>query len=217
MNTDTTKKPWDGLLASVIVRPLIPTAITPNHLTTLRLAVGLAAALVVAHGGQSWLVAGTLLYILSNFIDHTDGALARSRGTHSEWGAVYDQWCDGLVQVLVFAGIGIGLRESWLGLAAPVVGVVFAVAVACIFIINARGEKTIGNEASDQPTFAGFEIEDVLYLVPLVAVFGWLPFFIVSGSIGAPIYLSWSVWRQRRLQIATSAAQSTDSSPDAGA
>ena len=38
------KRPWDARLARRLVAPLIETRVTPNHLTTLRLGVGLAAA-----------------------------------------------------------------------------------------------------------------------------------------------------------------------------
>lgn len=195
MNSDKTRRPWDGQLASVLVRPLITTNVSPNHLTVVRLAVGLVAAAVLAHGGQTWLIAGSVLFVLSNFIDHTDGALARWRGTHSEWGAAFDQFCDGLVQVLVFASIGVGLRSSWLGHWAPVLGVVAAGFVLFIFLFHARGERNLGLAASDQPAFAGFEIEDVLYVLPLIVILGGLPYFLISAGIGTPIYGVWAVAR----------------------
>ena len=37
-------RPWDARLARRLVAPLIGSWVTPNHLTTLRLAVGIAAA-----------------------------------------------------------------------------------------------------------------------------------------------------------------------------
>ena len=43
------------------VRPLVATGITPNHLTTVRLAGGLAAAAAVAVGTAAWHYAGSVL------------------------------------------------------------------------------------------------------------------------------------------------------------
>ena len=42
---------WDARLARRLVTPLVNTWVTPNHLTTLRLLIGLAGALCLAHGG----------------------------------------------------------------------------------------------------------------------------------------------------------------------
>lgn len=44
----TPPRTWDGRLARWRVTPLRDTAITPNHLTTLRLAIGLAGAACLA-------------------------------------------------------------------------------------------------------------------------------------------------------------------------
>lgn len=77
---------WDARLARSLVRPLVDTAVTPNHLTTLRLLIGLAGALCLAQGGFGWINAGALLIVLSNFVDHTDGELARISGKSSKIG-----------------------------------------------------------------------------------------------------------------------------------
>ena len=47
---------WSHRLARILVRPLVSTGITPNHLTTLRLATGLlaCAALLPADGAWVW-------------------------------------------------------------------------------------------------------------------------------------------------------------------
>ena len=42
---------WDARLARSLVRPLVDTPVTPNHLTTVRLLIGLAGAWCLAHGG----------------------------------------------------------------------------------------------------------------------------------------------------------------------
>ncbi|HEV3105536.1 MAG TPA: CDP-alcohol phosphatidyltransferase family protein, partial [Trinickia sp.] len=80
----TLPRTWDARLARRLVTPLKNTRITPNHLTTLRLLTGLAGAACLAQGGLTWTNAGALLVVLSNFLDHTDGELARISGKSSK-------------------------------------------------------------------------------------------------------------------------------------
>ena len=71
------QRPWDARLARRLVTPLKDSRATPNHLTTVRLAFGLAAAAAFLPGTYGWTNLGAVLLILSNFLDHTDGELAR--------------------------------------------------------------------------------------------------------------------------------------------
>jgi hypothetical protein len=79
-------------------------------------------------------------------------------------------------------------------------------AIALIFYLRMRIEALAGKTASKQVSLAGFETEDVLYLLPLVTVFNGLTNFLVAAAIGAPLFAAWVVvdyWRvQRRLQPA---------------
>src|SRR6202043_3583510 len=69
--------PWDARLARILVAALNDTWVSPNHLTTVRLGVGLAAAAAFLPGTYGLSNLAALLLILSNFLDHTDGELAR--------------------------------------------------------------------------------------------------------------------------------------------
>lgn len=90
-------KPWDALLAAKLMTPLRESRITPNHITTLRLVVGIAGAYLFAGGDSPNLAA--LLVVLSNFIDHCDGELARIAQQSSRFGHYYDLVCDAAVTV----------------------------------------------------------------------------------------------------------------------
>lgn len=100
---------WDARLARSLVRPLVDTPVTPNHLTTVRLLIGLAGAWCLAHGGFGWSNAGAFLIVLSNFVDHTDGELARISGKSSKIGHFYDLAADALVTVALFVSMGVGI------------------------------------------------------------------------------------------------------------
>ncbi|MCH8834893.1 MAG: CDP-alcohol phosphatidyltransferase family protein, partial [Proteobacteria bacterium] len=65
------------------VRPLVGTAVTPNHLTTLRLATGLAAAGALAVGTSPWQHVGAAIFVVSLVLDRADGELARLAGKTS--------------------------------------------------------------------------------------------------------------------------------------
>src|ERR1700727_2643770 len=103
------RRPWDARLARRMVAPLIDSWVTPNHLTTLRLGVGLAAAAAFTPGSYGWSNLAALLLVLSNFLDHTDGELVRMSGKTSRFGHLYDLACDAIVTILLFAAIGVGV------------------------------------------------------------------------------------------------------------
>src|SRR5271154_6877483 len=105
-------RPWDARLARRLVAPLKDSWVTPNHLTTLRLGVGFAAVAAFSLGTYLWSNLAALLLILSNFLDHTDGELARISGKSSRIGHVYDLASDAVVTVLLFVAMGAGLAAG---------------------------------------------------------------------------------------------------------
>jgi len=179
-------KPYDARLAAWLVRPLIDSRVTPNHLTCVRFAVGAAGAVMFALGGRPDTAA--LLIVLSNFLDHTDGELARMSGKTSRFGHYFDLASDALVTVGMFVGMGIGLVGQ-IGNSAAWMGCSAGLAVAGIFHLRNIIENRHGKTATKQPRFAGFEAEDVLYLIPLVTLAGALDGFLRAAAIGAPIAL----------------------------
>lgn len=205
----TAHRPWDARLARRLVTPLKHTRATPNHLTTVRLAVGLGAAAAFLPGTYGWTNIGALLLVLSNFLDHTDGELARISGKTSRIGHIYDLASDAVVTVLLFLaiGIGVGTRSGpLLQLPPAFLGLLAGSAIALIFYLRMRIEALAGKAGSQQGSIAGFETEDVLYLLPLVTLFGGLTNFLVAAALGAPLFAAWVVidyWRvARRLQPA---------------
>lgn len=190
-------KPYDARLACWLVRPLAKSAVTPNHLTTLRLLTGLWGAALLSSGDQ--FLGGTLLIVLSNFLDHTDGELARLGGRQSRFGHNYDLVADALVTSLLFICLGLGLRESQ-GDAAAAMGAVAGLSVAGIFHFRNGLEATHGKDATRQPHWQGFEAEDVLYLLPLVAVTDTLPWFLTAAALGAPLALGLVLFHARSVR-----------------
>lgn len=195
-------RPWDARLARRLVTPLKDSRATPNHLTTVRLAFGLAAAAAFLPGTYGWTNLGALLLILSNFLDHTDGELARISGKTSRIGHIYDLASDAVVTILLFLAIGIGVSakvDLLLQMPPVLLGLLSGAAAALIFYLRMRIEEMGGKAASKQASVGGFETEDVLYLLPLVTLINGLTPFLIAASIGAPLFASWVIFDYRRV------------------
>jgi phosphatidylglycerophosphate synthase len=86
---------WTVLLVDPLASRLVWLAapyrrITPNLLTGLATAFGLAAAACFARADRGWLLAGALLFHLGFVVDCMDGKIARLNGTGSLFGAWFD-------------------------------------------------------------------------------------------------------------------------------
>ena len=160
---------WTHLLARAMIRPLIGTPVTPNHLTTLRLLAGLGAAAAVALGtpvGNAW--AGGL-WILSALLDRADGELARMTDRCSASGHTYDYLVDTCVNAIFFLAIGVGQRGSWLGAWAPILGAIACASMLAACWIAEEFEKDSPPGVKTLSGRWGFDPDDALYLFgPLV-------------------------------------------------
>lgn len=92
-----------------VLRPLcaiIPSFVTPTHLTVLAFGSGLLSCFLSAFNSESKSTyhdnsAALLMWILNRLLDSLDGSLARHRGTASEIGAFLDLLYDFIVYSLI--------------------------------------------------------------------------------------------------------------------
>lgn len=189
--------PWDRQLARWIVAPLVATPVHPNHVSTLGLLIGLAGALMLAQGGapMAW---GAGLFMLAAFMDHADGELARMAGKTSRFGHYYDHFAVGTAYIGMFVGAGFGYSDGWLGPWAAALGLAAGISVTIIFATRIAVETRAGADAVKQSNFAGFEIEDTLYIVGPVTWLGFLEPFLIAAGVGTPLFLLWVLWDWRR-------------------
>ena len=195
--------PWDARLARRLVTPLVSSRVTPNHLTTVRLVVGLGAAGAFLPGSYAWSNVGAFLLVVSNFLDHTDGELARMSGKTSRFGHLYDLWSDAIVTVLVFIAIGVGVAANRIDVFfSPVaLGFLAGIAIALIFFLRMRIEEMHGKAATRQSSLGGFQTEDVLYLFPLATLGSALAQTLLVAAVCATLYAIWvTIDYQRRLR-----------------
>ena len=193
------RKAWDQRLAGWMVRPLVYTPVTPNHITTFRLLLGLAACGLFATGTRPEILYAAGLFMLSNFVDHMDGELARLSGKSSRFGYHFDNYSDAVIHVTLFVCIGIGLQESWIGGWAPWLGLIAGVSVSTLFFMFWRIEQRAGTRQARQPMFKGFHLEDTMYFIGPITWGGGLIVLLMAGVGLAPLYALWLAWRERRL------------------
>jgi len=95
-------------IASVIVRAVFRTGVTPNQLTYAAFVLGLAAAYLFSRGTAAGFLAAGILVQLSSILDNADGMLARARDQMTEFGAQLDIFLDRLNEFFLFIGIVLG-------------------------------------------------------------------------------------------------------------
>ena len=194
---------WTHLIARALVRPLVGTGVTPNHLTTLRLLSGVAACAFLALGtrtGDWW---GGALWIVSAFLDRADGELARIGNMMSDAGHRYDYLVDNGVTTLFFFAIGVGLRGSFLHAWAIPLGVLAAAGLLLSNRWSEMLEVRTGRVARAYSGRWGFDLDDLLYLMGPFAWLGWLAPILVGAVVGAGGFALATLLRLRRLPAPT--------------
>lgn len=202
--------PWDQRIAAVLVRPLAKTPVTPNQVTIFTLLVAWAGAGLIAVGDPVTINWGAGLFVLARFLDHFDGELARQTGRKSKLGYYLDYLSGAGSYGALFLCMGIGFRDSELGLWAIALGAAgMASAVISMFINLGIDKEQGGDEDGDAcgyPGFLGFELEDGTYLLAPLTWLGFLYPFFIAASIGAVIYTLWSLFTLLRLRAGSPTA-----------
>ncbi len=189
---------WNQRLAGYMVRPLVGTWVTPNHITTASLLLALTGAGLLATTDAVAVNWGAGIFMLARILDNFDGELARQGGQTSRFGHIYDYVVGCVSYSALFLALGIGLRGGliggwsiWLGgLAAPVILITTLMAL--------RYSDATGGESDDYPLFAGFALEDGIYLIGPIAWFGWIELFFLLGAPSVFLFGLWTIFRSLR-------------------
>lgn len=171
-----------------VARPLAGTAVTPNHVTTARLVTGMAAAAAISIGLPLWRDVGAAVFVLSVVLDRADGELARLTGQTSAAGHRYDLIADAVSNAVIFFGLGVGMRDGGFGLWAIPLGVLAGAGVAAILALVMRVEAAKGARAGELPGVAGFDVDDLVLIVPLALWLDQSDLLLAAGAVGAPVF-----------------------------
>ena len=209
--THTLRKPLsrnaDGLTAYWINRPislrmskyLVNTPITPNHVTTIGLIMGLLAAWCVAQEGWLLLAVGGLLLQVSSIVDGVDGEIARMRLTSSHLGEWFDTICDDIINLSSLTALGYRCAAmTHLPFYLPLTrwGVVFTLCVVILIYIDLL-KKGVASHDSIEWEFEGKEglINGLLSGFALIAkrdTYTLLIMLLVCANL--PLIAFWIMW-----------------------
>lgn len=178
---------WFHRLSGFVVRPLVDTPITPNHLTTGRLLSAVAAGACFAVDTGTWNVLGAGMFLVSMLLDRADGMLARMKNASSRFGAFYDLIADAISNFAVFLGLGVASLDGALGPWGLVLGVVTGLSIAAIFTVAVITEAQIGHGAAAFQAHAGFDPDDALIVLPVAVVLGFGDPLLVCAAVCAPV------------------------------
>ena len=113
-------------LASLIVRAVLNTKITPNGLTYTNFILGILAALLFSRGEYVYFILGGISIQLSAIVDCADGMLARAKDMCSEYGALLDLFLDRITDFFLVVGITIGVYSATLDVHLLIIGLLAA-------------------------------------------------------------------------------------------
>jgi phosphatidylglycerophosphate synthase len=187
---------WDQRIAAFLVRPLVDTSVTPNQVTTVSLLFSLVGAALLATGDRSAENWGAGLFMLGRFLDHFDGELARQSGKTSRFGYVYDYVAGCLSYSALFLALGIGMRDGLIGPWSIGLGILSAPIILATTLLALK--LADDGDDDDYPIFAGFELEDGIYLIGPIVWLGWIEPFFLCGSIGVVLFGIWTGYRYLR-------------------
>ena len=191
------RPPWDQLIARKLIHYFDQLPITPNQITLFTLVLALFGAAMLAVDNTSYANLGAGLFVLSRFLDHFDGELARTKGMTSRLGYYLDYTSGAISYCALFVCLGIRYSQTELGFWSIVLGTSGAISAIISMFTNLSLDKHLKLEnekdAVGYPGYGGFELEDGIYLIAPITWFGYLmPFFIAAG-IGATIYCLWTI------------------------
>lgn len=92
-------------LSGLLTPLLLKTPLTPNQVTFLSMAAGLACGALFSLGGTFGPLAGSAFFTLAAVLDNCDGEIARAKNLRSDRGGRLDVIADLVVDLAFFAGL----------------------------------------------------------------------------------------------------------------
>jgi archaetidylinositol phosphate synthase len=174
-------------LARILVRPLLGTAVRPNHITLLRIIIGLGSCGFLAIGTVPSSIWSGVLWIIACVLDRADGELARLGDLRSESGKVLDFYSDLILDSLWFLAAGIALSRGSLGAIGLALGLISCLSLAVCIIMAEVFERRSGDGVKTYYGIEQFHPDDALFLLPAFVWVGWQSGLLIASSIVTPV------------------------------
>jgi archaetidylinositol phosphate synthase len=169
------------------VRPLLGTWVRPNHLTLLRIGIGLGSCGLLATGAEVCEIWSGILWIGACLLDRADGELARIGNMRSELGRTLDFYSDLLLDSAWFLAAGFALSPNALHGAAIPLGVLTALSMGAAIGMSELYERQSTPGVKAFYGLVRFHPDDALFLLPLFVWSHMLAPILVAASICTPI------------------------------
>lgn len=202
----------------VIFKPLVQGAArglarlgcTPNQATGLMLALSIASIVYFIAVPLSWatMIVYALLVLVIGIMDGVDGAIARTTGQKTRWGAVFDSTMDRYSDALIFFTPaarelcrGDAISSSWLGL--PVAGTIPLWTWGLLLVIGSfmtsyvRARTTLADPAMDADVGA-FGRSERLFTIVVLSACNLLPVAIVVLAVVTNITAAYRILDARK-------------------
>ena len=176
----------------LMTRWLLPTSLTPNAVTVVSILIGLLAVTLIYRGTYLSGLAGSILLILSTWIDGVDGEIARIKFLESSFGAKLDIYGDNIVHTLLFLAMGAGISRAQGEVRYLVLGIVASIGALTAFLMlqtSVRKKKQSASRPKGKRGRAsGLENQlahrDFLFLVLILALINRLDLFLWIAAFG---------------------------------
>ncbi len=187
-------------ISLAISRRLSETSVSPNTMTVLSVAVGLAGSAFFLSSRPALQLLGALLVLAHSILDGCDGELARLKFQESRFGGILDFWGDNVVHSALFAAIAAewsrAAGQRWplaLG-AAAILGTLLSAAL--VYRLTMRGvtegplftSVSLSREAPLSRLADALARRDFLYLLVILAALGKSHWFLALAAAGSPLY-----------------------------
>lgn len=100
-------------LAFLFVKATYSTKLTPNTTSIIAMIFGIIGGYFYAFGYYSFVILGSLFYLMCNVFDCADGQIARLKKNGTKTGRIIDGFIDYIVSIAVFVGIPYGLSSMY--------------------------------------------------------------------------------------------------------
>ena len=168
-------------LSPYLTRLLIPTRVTPNAVTWMMIAAGVAAAGLMAVDSVIAAVGVVVLIQLQILLDCSDGELARWRRQFSPVGIYLDRFAHYLTETLFPIALGIRCGEPVLGLVAAVLALAVRTETALVSVARLESGR---DRAEDTAAEAAPSLS---LLARLRRAIGFFPFFRAFIAVEASV------------------------------
>lgn len=194
----------DRRLSIAISRMLLPFPVTPNHVTTAGLLLGLLGAWWLAAPSARLQFLGALVLWFCCLLDGCDGEIARLKHLSSPEGAAYDVWADHFSHLATFVALPIGVARLHPGRDWLIPGVLLVTGfLACGFSVwylvlrvpeDKRGPLAL--------TVERIASRDYVYLIVALTAVGRLDWFVWAAAVGSHLFNAFLWLRARQVAAA---------------